>query len=104
MAKAIKPISNPLLDDVATTLKKHQELLLLEVQGHTDNKGGKFYNQALSAKRADAVRNALIKRGVAAARLRSKGYGQDKPVASNDTEGGRATNRRVQFAIVKRKD
>ncbi len=99
----IKPVSNPLLDDVAATLKAHQELLVLEVQGHTDNKGGKFYNQALSGKRADAVRRALIKRGVAAGRLRSKGYGQAKPVASNDTEEGRATNRRVQFEIVKRK-
>jgi OOP family OmpA-OmpF porin len=100
----IKPVSDTLLDDVAATLKKHEELVLLEVQGHTDDKGGKFYNQALSARRADAVRQALVKRGVAPARLKSKGYGQDKPIASNDTEEGRSTNRRVQFAILKRKD
>jgi len=98
----IKPVSDPLLDDVANTLKKHKEILLVEVQGHTDNKGGKFYNKALSGRRADAVRKALIQRGVEAARLRSKGYGQDKPIASNDTEEGRATNRRVQFEILKR--
>ncbi len=98
----IKPVSNPLLDDVAATLKKHTEILLVEIQGHTDNKGGRFYNKQLSARRAEAVRKAMVSRGIAANRMRSKGFGPDKPIAPNDTDAGRSTNRRVQFEIIKR--
>src|SRR5690606_5221976 len=98
----IQPVSDPLLDDVAETLKKHPEIVLVEVQGHTDNKGTPFYNQKLSGLRAEAVKKALVARGVEANRLISKGYGQSKPIATNDTEEGRAENRRVQFQIIKR--
>ncbi len=98
----IKAVSNDLLDDVAKTLKENPDILLVEVQGHTDNKGNGFYNAALSQRRADAVRKALIQRGVDARRMTTKGYGAKKPIATNDTEEGRATNRRVQFVIKKR--
>jgi len=98
----IKSVSNSLLDDVAQTLNDNPDILLIEVQGHTDNKGNAFYNAALSQRRADAVRKALIQRGVGAGRMTTKGYGAKKPIASNDTDEGRATNRRVQFVIKKR--
>jgi outer membrane protein OmpA-like peptidoglycan-associated protein len=61
-----------------------------------------FYNRKLSDSRAKAVREALIKRKVDGKRLVAKGYGQAQPIASNDTEQGRADNRRVQFKIIKR--
>jgi OmpA-OmpF porin, OOP family len=98
----IKKVSDQLLDNVAQVLKDHPELLKLEVQGHTDSKGNKAANQLLSKSRAEAVMKALVKRGVEAKRLTAKGYGQDKPIASNDTDEGRTQNRRVQFTIVEK--
>ncbi len=102
-AKAtIKKVSDKLLDNVAGVLKDHPELLKLEIQGHTDAKGVKISNQVLSQSRAESVKKALVKRGIDPKRLSAKGYGQDKPVASNDTEEGRTKNRRVQFTIVEK--
>jgi outer membrane protein OmpA-like peptidoglycan-associated protein len=98
----IKKVSDPLLDNVAQVLKEHPELLKLEVQGHTDNKGSKVGNKTLSQSRADAVKKAMIKRGIDAKRLTSVGYGQDVPVATNDTDEGRTKNRRVQFKIIEK--
>ncbi len=71
----------------------------IEVQGHTDSKGTVKYNQALSERRANAVSNYLMKKGVSAARLTTKGYGETAPKYSNDTEEGRAKNRCVEFHI-----
>jgi outer membrane protein OmpA-like peptidoglycan-associated protein len=102
-AKAtIKKVSDPLLDEVAGVLKEHYEIKKIEVQGHTDNKGLAAMNKTLSQARADAVMKALVKRGIEAKRLTAKGFGQDKPVATNDTDEGRQKNRRVQFAIVEK--
>ncbi len=98
----IKKVSDQLLDNVYQVLKDHPELLKLEVQGHTDSKGLKTSNQILSKNRAEAVMKALVKRGIEAKRLTAKGYGQDKPIASNDTDEGRSQNRRVQFTIVEK--
>jgi outer membrane protein OmpA-like peptidoglycan-associated protein len=98
----IKPVSNPLLDEVANVLKEHPEISRIEVQGHTDNRGGEAYNQRLSDNRAKAVMNALVKRGVEAGRLSSKGYGLSQPIADNANEEGRALNRRVQFKILEK--
>jgi outer membrane protein OmpA-like peptidoglycan-associated protein len=102
-AKAtIKPVSDPLLDEVAGVLKEHKEITKVEVQGHTDNRGSKAGNKQLSQARADSVLKALVKRGIDKGRLSAKGYGQDVPIASNDDDAGRQKNRRVQFKILEK--
>jgi outer membrane protein OmpA-like peptidoglycan-associated protein len=98
----IRPVSNPLLDSVAQVLKEHPEILKLEVQGHTDNKGAKALNEKLSKDRAKSVMEALIKRGIAKERLTSQGYGMDKPIVDNKDEAGRQKNRRVQFIVLEK--
>jgi outer membrane protein OmpA-like peptidoglycan-associated protein len=93
----IKPESAPTLEQVAKVLKDDPSLKL-EVAGHTDNTGGAEHNMKLSGGRAAAVVAALVKQyGIAAARLQAKGYGDTRPVASNDTDEGRAKNRRVEL-------
>ncbi len=79
---------------VATALKA-RPTLLLEVQGHTDNVGDEAYNDTLSQARAETVRTWLTSHGVPATQLTAKGYGKRQPVAENDTDLGRARNRRV---------
>jgi outer membrane protein OmpA-like peptidoglycan-associated protein len=69
----------------------------VEIQGHTCDIGGRGYNLKLSQARAETVKNFLVQQGIAAERLEARGYGMDVPVASNDTEAGRAQNRRVVF-------
>jgi OOP family OmpA-OmpF porin len=98
----IRKSSDPLLSAVADTLKSNPDIELVEVQGHTDNRGSVFYNRRLSQKRADAVKVALVKLGIDAKRLTTKGYGPAKPLVDNKTEDGRAKNRRVEFLITKR--
>lgn len=88
--------SEPLLKQVAGLLNEHPDWQLT-LEGHTDNVGGATYNQTLSEQRAAAVVANLVAQGVDAARLDSAGFGMDKPVASNDGEGGRAQNRRVEI-------
>ncbi|MFZ5553269.1 MAG: OmpA family protein [Bacteroidota bacterium] len=87
------------LDRLAEFLKKNP-VYKIEISGHTDNKGTDEYNQSLSANRAKAVYNYLISKGIDKARLTAKGYGKTKPVAANDTEEGRQTNRRVEFMFI----
>ena len=72
----------------------------IEVSGHTDNVGAKAYNLSLSEKRSKAVYDYLVANGIPASRLSFKGYGDSKPIASNDTEEGRKQNRRTEFTIV----
>jgi outer membrane protein OmpA-like peptidoglycan-associated protein len=96
----LRPESGHILDEVARILAQHPELTRIRVEGHTDNVGGKAYNQDLSQRRARAVVRALGQRGIAAGRLEAQGYGFDRPVASNATAAGRAKNRRVEFTIV----
>ena len=71
----------------------------MDVYGHTDSTGSDAYNQDLSERRARSVANYLAMRGVSSARIRSQGFGEQYPVASNDTEEGRALNRRVEIKI-----
>jgi outer membrane protein OmpA-like peptidoglycan-associated protein len=71
----------------------------IEIDGHTDSKGTSVYNQNLSEERTDAVSNYLISRNIASQRLTPIGFGETRPKYGNDTEAGRAQNRRVEFAI-----
>jgi OmpA-OmpF porin, OOP family len=98
----IKPVSNPLLDEVAEVLKEHPEIEHIEVQGHTDNRGSEQLNRRLSQARASSVMAALVKRGIEAGRLTARGYGPDQPIDDNTKEVGRQKNRRVQFNIVQK--
>ena len=88
-----------LLDEAAAVLVEY-DMVMLEVQGHTDSDGGDDYNLDLSARRAGAVVRYLVNRGVAPERLSWIGYGEERPLASNDTVEGKAINRRVEFHIV----
>ena len=72
----------------------------IEIGGHTDDRGTANYNQELSLKRAESVYNYLVQNEIEANRLSYKGYGQEKPVADNETEEGQAQNRRIEFKIV----
>ncbi len=74
---------------------------ILRVEGHTDDVGSNTYNEALSKRRAESVRDYLIKRGVGAERLEAVGYGELKPIATNLTDAGRGENRRVEFYLVR---
>lgn len=93
----VRPESSPTLKEIAAMLTDHADLKLL-IEGHTDNVGATAANQALSERRAAAVRQALIDGyGVAGERLTTKGFGATKPVGGNDTPEGRQTNRRVEL-------
>jgi outer membrane protein OmpA-like peptidoglycan-associated protein len=96
--------SKGLLDEVAGIIKDHPDIKKVRVEGHTDNVGGKSFNQRLSQQRAQAVREYLISQGVEPRRLLAQGYGMDKPIDTNDSEEGRAKNRRVEFNIVERSE
>ena len=98
----IKMHSFQLLDEVADVLTGHTELKLVEIQGHTDDRGKKSHNIDLSQRRAESVRRYLINAGVEEARLQAKGFGPSKPLAPNITAAGRARNRRVEFHILER--
>jgi outer membrane protein OmpA-like peptidoglycan-associated protein len=95
----IRPESFPVIDAVAEIMQQNPKIKI-EVQGHTDNRGNKRYNQDLSDRRANSVMNALISRGIDRSRLRARGYGMDRPLVPNDTDQNRALNRRVQFIRV----
>lgn len=92
----IRPESFKILDAVVDVLKQYPRIKL-EIQGHTDNKGRPEYNKKLSDRRAASVLKYLVGHGVDASRLTSRGYGMEKPIVSNDSDQGRALNRRVQF-------
>ena len=98
----IKPESYGLLDELASVILAYPELQKIHVEGHTDNIGSAESNLALSKDRAISVRKALVDRGVEADRLAAFGYGEKRPVATNETDEGREQNRRVEFIIVER--
>lgn len=88
------------LDEVIVELKKHPEVRL-EIHGHTDNVGQGDYNITLSQERAIAVKDYMVSKGISKSRIETMGFGDRRPVASNDTAEGRALNRRIDFIIVK---
>jgi|KBSSwiStaDraftv2_1062776.scaffolds.fasta_scaffold176646_2 outer membrane protein OmpA-like peptidoglycan-associated protein/uncharacterized protein YidB (DUF937 family) len=90
--------SQPFLNRAAEVIKTGPNTAVIEIGGHTDNTGDASANLALSQQRADAVRNYLVQQGVAETTLNAKGYGDTKPIASNDTDEGRFRNRRIEFA------
>lgn len=94
----IKASSFGALDKLAEILRRDAELKL-EIEGHTDNTGSVRLNQVLSGRRALAIKAYLVKQGINAERLTSAGFGSERPIASNDTEAGRAKNRRVAFKV-----
>ncbi len=86
------------IDRVAQILNRYPETTI-KVVGYTDSTGSESYNQQLSELRANAVKNALVIKGVNAARLTTMGMGESSPIADNSTEGGRQLNRRVNMVI-----
>ena len=82
-------------EEIVRPMKEHANLRAL-VEGHTDSVGSDVYNQRLSERRANAVRDYMVSRGISASRIKTKGYGEAKPIASNMTAEGRAKNRRVE--------
>jgi len=101
-AKAIiKPISFPILNAVAATLKGNNQIKLIEVQGHADERGDDDYNMRLTEDRSQAVKQYLIEHGVEADRLQAHGYGETKPVCAQHSEACWSKNRRVEFVILR---
>lgn len=95
--------SEPFLQAIAQIFQEHPEIELVEVQGHTDDTGNEDLNRRLAQGRAEAVVKWLVRHGVSKDRLTPKGYGASEPVATNETEEGRAKNRRVRFVILRQK-
>lgn len=89
------------LEELVGLLKKYPRMRIA-IQGHTDSRGARSYNYQLSDKRSKAVRQYLETKGIEPERLQSKGFGSEKPVASNASEAGRQANRRVEFLILEK--
>jgi outer membrane protein OmpA-like peptidoglycan-associated protein len=95
----IKPDGSIYIERIATVLKTKTQAQAV-IEGHTDDVGGAQLNQQLSVRRANAVRDALIKQGVPAARMQAQGFGLTRPVADNKTPEGRQTNRRTEIHVL----
>ena len=95
---SINPSFNNTLNKLAATMVEYNQNTVT-VMGFTDNVGNASYNQGLSQRRAQAVKNYLVSRGVASNRIMTYGYGETRPIASNATEEGRSQNRRVEIKL-----
>lgn len=93
------PAAQVKLNDVANALIKEDPLSKIVVEGHTDSQGAAQYNQDLSQRRAQAVRDYLVSRGIAGDRVTSQGFGPSRSIAENNSAEGRANNRRVEIVV-----
>jgi len=89
------------LDEVVDFLKRNPKVRI-ELQGHTDNQGSALNDLELSQQRVDKIKNYLVSQGIRSNRVSGKGFGNTRPIASNNTEEERKLNRRVEFVIVKK--
>ena len=89
-----------ILDNIAKIINENDDFNFI-IEGYTDNTGVGEHNLQLSQERADAIKAYLIRKGVKAKRLEAKGYGQTRPIESNDTERGREINCRVEINVAK---
>jgi OOP family OmpA-OmpF porin len=96
----VKSEAYPMLNEVVLIMKKNPDLKV-EIDGHTDSTGTAAYNMTLSEKRAEAIKDFMVTRGIEPKRLTTRGFGFTKPAATNKTKEGRAKNRRVEFTPVK---
>ena len=99
-AATLSPEAEQRLSEFTEKLKADNKNVYLEIQGHTDKSGSKEYNDELGEKRAETVRKFLSQHGVALNRMATISYGQDAPVAPNETREGRAQNRRVVVMVL----
>ncbi len=100
LAKAdIKSESHDLLDEIVQVIKDNPQIKKIAIEGHASSDGDDAFNKKLSDDRAKSVRAYLTGHGIAKDRLTAEGFGEEKPIASNDTEEGRVENRRVEFNI-----
>jgi outer membrane protein OmpA-like peptidoglycan-associated protein len=93
---AIKSESKPIIDQVVQLMRSNPDLKL-GIEGHTDNVGNPNANKTLSEARAKSVMSEVVKQGIDAKRMSATGFGQDRPLADNQTDEGRAKNRRVEL-------
>lgn len=97
----IRPESQPWIRAVATSMQRYPKMVI-EVRGHTDDRGSDEYNLDLSRRRAQAVADALVALGIGGSRLRVQGFGETRPLGANDSEANRMRNRRTEFVILAR--
>ena len=95
------PSSKVELNRLVNLLKNNPEMEI-RIQGHTDSQGDEEYNEKLSENRAKSVYNYLVEHGISKERLSYKGFGESQPIADNDTEEGRAKNRRTEFEVIRK--
>jgi len=95
---SLQPSATTAIDRLAQLLAVYPERSV-RIEGHTDSAGDDAANQTLSERRANAVRDALLARGVEAARVEAVGYGETRPIADNGTPGGRQKNRRIEIVL-----
>lgn len=86
------------IDRISNVLIKYPQTVI-RVEGHTDSTGSEIYNMNLSEERAESVKNLIVQRGVSSDRIETRAYGESTPIADNNTEAGRAMNRRVEIKV-----
>ena len=94
----VKPEAGAILDRLATFMNENKASRV-NLSGYTDNVGTEAYNQALSERRVNSVRDYVVKKGIENSRISGQGFGESKPIADNKTAEGRAKNRRVEIKV-----